>query len=353
MNDRRMTDAYQEDEISLVDIWRVLVKHKKLVFLVWGLISLGGVIAAVLIPEKYAYTTLIEIGHLGYETRLSLWPNLPKGKTELVEVAAEARIRLVAGIIPVTRRKYLSEGKDVPGVEVRIPEKSPSLLLLESRGPARSAPGQLAFHGDVVDALRQEHQPVLNKAREAFDAQQEAVKRETAKLQDRSVRLAAKSKRLDVKEAYLKRRTEQFRATNAAVARLGEKAIGQKVDEDATRAYMMMTNQIRQQRSLDMLEEWLVLGLPNERAEIDEAISDNGRAVDGQLSALNIITSGLGGMRETRAVIPPTQSVSPVAPNRRLIIALAILGGLMLAVLGAFLMEFFIKVRKEADTLPG
>lgn len=181
MNDRRITDAYHEDEISLIDIWRVLVKHKNLILLVWALISLGGVIAAVLISEKYVYTTLIEIGRLGDE----------KGNGREVETAEAARVRLVTDIIPVTRRKYLSEGKDTHGMDVKIPEKSLSFLLMESRGLARSAPGQLAFQGAVAEALRQEHQSVLSKAREALGAQQEAVKRYMADLQDERVLLAA------------------------------------------------------------------------------------------------------------------------------------------------------------------
>src|SRR3990172_13380568 len=99
MNDRRKTDAYREDEISLVDLWRVLVKHKKRVFLVWLLISLAGVIAAVLMPERYAYTTLVEIGR----------PPAGTGKDNLVETADEARVRLIAGIIPVIERRFLGE----------------------------------------------------------------------------------------------------------------------------------------------------------------------------------------------------------------------------------------------------
>ena len=118
MNDRRKTDTYREDEISLVDLWRVLVKHKKRVFLVWLLISLAGVIAAVLMPERYAYTTLVEIGRLTAET----------GKDNLVETADEARVRLIAGIIPVIERRFLGEGKDAYGINVKVPEKSPSFL---------------------------------------------------------------------------------------------------------------------------------------------------------------------------------------------------------------------------------
>ena len=113
---------------------------------------------------------------------------------------------------------------------------------------------------------------------------------------------------------------------------------------------MMMTNQVEQhQRPLATLEGRLVLGSRKERAVISKAIAGNVRAVDEQRSALNRVASGLERIRETRIVIPP-QSASPVAPNGRHIIMLAILAGLMLGMLGAFVTEFLVKARREAGT---
>ncbi|MCR4301104.1 MAG: Wzz/FepE/Etk N-terminal domain-containing protein, partial [Sulfuricaulis sp.] len=340
MNDRRKTNAYRDDEISLVDLWWVLVKHKKWVFFVWLLISLTGAVIAVLIPERFAYTTLIEIGHLIDET----------GKDNLVETADEARLRLTAGIIPVTEKRFLGEGNEAYDLKVKVPEKNASFLLLESRGLARLAPGHFALQGAVAEALRQEHQTVfLNKAREQFGAKQEAVKRTIASLQNGRGLLAARLKHLDAEETYLKKQIEHYRTTIASAIRLGEKTVGQTADDVAALAYIIMTSQIeQQQRSQATLEERLVLDMPKERGEIRKAIAEYVRAVEEQRIALNIIVSGLERMRETRVVIPPTQSVSPVVTKGRGVIILAILGGLMLGVLGAFFAEFFLKARKEA-----
>lgn len=301
MNERRMTDTYQEDEISLVDVWWTLARHKKVIFLVWGLISLIGVAVAVLMPQKYAYTTLIEIGGHG---------------DDVVETADAARVRLVAGIIPVIQSRYLAEGKETIDVNVSVPEKSPSFVLLESKGTAQAASIHLAFQEAVFDALRQEHQAVLNKAREALAAGQEAVEHKIAGLQDERVLLAADAKRLNEEETYLNNQAIKFDAGSALVR-------------------TMLIKQIELQRAV-----------------IGKATADNVRAMDEQRSALNIITSELGRIRETKAVIPAAQSVDPVAPDRKLIIVLTVVGGLMLGLLSAFFAEFFLKVRKEAGTHP-
>lgn len=328
MNERRMADMYQEDEISLIDIWRTLVKHKKVIFLVWGLISLIGVAAAVLIPQKYAYTTLIEMGGQG---------------DDVVETADAARTRLVAGIIPVIQSRYLAEGKETIDVKVSVPEKSPRFVMLESKGTAQAAAIHLAFQGTVVDALKEGHQVIQNKTREKLVTGQEAARRRIAALDDENALLTAKLERLDDEEAYLKEQIKQVRVAVAAVSKWSDKSA-------AALTQMMTTNQLEQQRRfLGTLEDRVLLGLPNERAEIKNVIADNERSIDEQRSTLNVMTSELGSLRETQALIPPAQSAGPVAPDRRLIIVLTIFVGLMLGVLGAFFAEFFLKARKEVE----
>ena len=56
------SEFYKEDEISLVDLWLVLVKRKRLVWGIFVLSILLGLAAAFMLTKKYAYTTAIEIG---------------------------------------------------------------------------------------------------------------------------------------------------------------------------------------------------------------------------------------------------------------------------------------------------
>lgn len=263
MNERRMADTYQEDEISLVDIWRTLVRHKRMIFLVWGLISLVGVAVAVLMPQKYAYTTLIEIGRLGDVVE----------KGNLVETADGARIRLVAGIIPVIQSRYLAEGKEAIDVKASVPEKSPRFVLLESKGAAQAAAIHLAFQGAIVDALEEGHQVIQNKTRETLVTGQEAAQRRIAALDDENALLAAKLKRLDDEEEYLKEQIKQSKTAVAAASKWGDKSAAAAGAESAALTQMMTINQLEQQRRfLATLEDRVLLGLPKERAEINNGI---------------------------------------------------------------------------------
>ena len=379
MNGRRMTDIYKEDEISLVDIWQKLVERKKFISLVWISITLIGVAAAVLLPDKYAYTTLVEIGSQVNE----------EGKVDLVEPADATRIRLLAGIIPIVQRKYVDEGREEYDVEVQIPEKSPSFLLLESRGSAQFAPDYLAFQAAVVEELAQTHQTILNNARRALTGQQEdikrtiaalqnegellagklkhlgdketllkekvaiskaSVKRGIAELQDSREILAAKLKRLEEEEVFLKEKIETTQKNIASAARFEETAIGQQKDEAAALTHMMVVNQTEQQRGyLATLEKRLLFGLPAERVEITKALADQARALEERRGKLGETQARLEGLHVTKAVLPPTQSNHPVGPKRLLIVALATVAGLMTAIVSVFLREFFLKARREID----
>ncbi len=66
IQDPRLLPAYyQEDEISLVDLWLVLAKRKRLIAAVAGTIAVAGLLYALLMPRAYTYTTSIEIARDG------------------------------------------------------------------------------------------------------------------------------------------------------------------------------------------------------------------------------------------------------------------------------------------------
>ena len=192
MDNRSSTIVYQQDGISLVDIWQTLAQYRKLILVIWALVSLGGAIVAALMPERYAFTTLVEIG------------NYAGGKTELVETSVAARTSLLVNIIPVLQRKHLSEGKDAPAFDVKIsiPEKSPSILLLETRGSDESAPSHLAFLGEIVERLKQEHEVAVAATREALTIQREDIKRSIAALANARAVTIARYKILDEEEGF-------------------------------------------------------------------------------------------------------------------------------------------------------
>ncbi len=56
---QQQQNQYYEDEVNLLDYWRVLVKHKKLIGAIVGAAIIISVIVSLLLPKIYSSTAKI------------------------------------------------------------------------------------------------------------------------------------------------------------------------------------------------------------------------------------------------------------------------------------------------------
>ena len=75
---------YPEDEINLMDLWLILVKHKKVFWSIFSAIVILGLIVALIIPRKYSITSAISIGQTIQDDQMVLLesPETVKAKLE-------------------------------------------------------------------------------------------------------------------------------------------------------------------------------------------------------------------------------------------------------------------------------
>ena len=290
------TDIRQQTKTRLFEIWVAVVEHKKLFIAVWILISLIGMMAAVMMPAKYSYITIIGFG-TNYEGLV-------------VAEAAVARAKLNAVIIPVAQRKYIEDG-GVYDINVEVLVKSPSMLSLESSGTIESAQDNYNIHKTIFEALRNEHNTILTKQSEAGIMAREEHTLKLKVLEEEVVLLNKNLKRLDEMDASLKRQ-----------------AI--KSDADAALLHIILINQIE-----------------FHRAELKKDLAGNIAGINWNRLNLASIQKNLDRLRETFLAVPTTQSKNAVAPNRMLIVIGGILSGLVIGILSVLLLDFFTKLRRK------
>ena len=104
--------VYPEDEISLVDLWLVIVRHKKVFWSMFGVVVLAGLVLALLIPKKYAITTAIDIGQTVVDGKI-----VPLESPETVKAKLENA--LIPNLLDKDPDKDIREMK----VEVSIPKE--------------------------------------------------------------------------------------------------------------------------------------------------------------------------------------------------------------------------------------
>ncbi len=442
---------YQEPEISLIDLWLVLVKRKKIIlFTTVGMLLLG-LVYVLLTPKKYLFHTAVEIG----TTLVRAGDGLA---TRLIDTPDTVIAKLQESYIPATQHELAQrKGGDhwVPDVEARIAKKS-QIVILEARGPAVREKDYLTALNSVLGKLKADHQRqirvvraqlstelslakveqasvedpatletklsaldteltqsrirldelrderILAVPRQKLEAALERSKNKLLNLKDNARLLQNKYKRLDEIDKLLKKQISDFEKQNNETILQRSKAAGNVTDAPSAMTLMMIDNEIQKNKTrLADLEERLFIDQMNAREALEKEQEDNRRTQDVQakvvetardeLAKLSLdnkraqerllpqiteitkrikkvkadhardiaiqeqktkeIETRLQNMKETRALIKPVRSLKPVSPSGKLILLVALILGLVLGILGVFVLEFLNKVREKRASL--
>jgi len=442
---------YQEDEISLVDLWLVLVKRKKVILLTISAMLLVGLLYVLIVPKKYLFHTTVEIG-------TTLVRSGDGMVTQLIDSPNTVIAKLQEGYIPATLHELVrSQGDErwVPDVEARLSKKS-QIVIIEAKGPADRGKDYLTILRRILDKLTAEHQRqtrvirsqlsaelvlakvrlsalqdpttlqtqlnaldtqlkqakihmdelqderILAVPRQKLEAALERSKNKLLNLKDSARLLQTKYKRLDEIDELLKKQIRDLEKQNNEAMQQRSKAAGNVTNAPAAMTLMMIDNEIQKNKTrLASLEERLFidqmnarealektlednrrtqdvqakviesardelakLSLDNKRAQqrlipqiteiterIKKAKADHTRSVDIQGQKIKEIETRLQNMKETRALIEPVRSLKPVSSGGKLILLVALMLGLVLGIMGAFVVEFMDKVREKQALL--
>ncbi len=141
-----------QDEISLVDIWLTLRKHRKLFLMTAIGVTLLGLIFALLTTKGYDLNTSLEIG-----------TEIREGIPTPIESPETTKAKLESSLIPMVKNKLNREKEKTAQykVSVSIPKKS-SLILLTSKTSEKDEGMYRDFHNKIVDAISQDHSKFIN-----------------------------------------------------------------------------------------------------------------------------------------------------------------------------------------------
>lgn len=328
-----------DDEISLVDLARVIWRHRRGALATFVVIAASGLAAAALLPKKYTYTTTVEVGSRVKDDRI-----VP------IEAPDAALAKLRESYIPRERRRYLEAHPDARGtfkLAARLPAGS-QLLVLEAAGPERSAAAYKAVQEQVVQALEADHARLFQNQRSAVELDKQRAEQNLQTLIDEETVLKARLGRLESKAQLLDQQIADTRAQiDNATANRSRAAVGAP---DAARAMplLMLDNEVRENRTrLAELQRQRQIDLAEERDRLDNALRENRRDRALQQAELRQLDLQLENLQETRAVVLGMQSLEPVGTSRALIVLLGILFGSLLALLMPLLLEFAHRVRES------
>ncbi len=326
---------YEEDSINLVDLWLELVRHRVIIFTSVVLALIAGLLLAFLLPQKYNYTSTIEIG--------STLTQAASGTTsQLIDPPETVLAKVQESYIPLAQQQFRKTHPDSNAfykINARIPKGS-QLVVLEAKGTEADSTNYLQQLQAVTKYLLQDHQRVMNvyqaklnnqlalakialdeitdpstlatqqkqlesqlnsariKLDELRDPRVLAVPRQQLEnklareekqltdLKDQAKLIKARYQRLDEIDSLLKQQISDLESQIDSSLAQRKQAIGNMQSESAAMAMLLIDNGIQQNRTrLAALQERLFIGQQNLRLELEEKVAANLRSqsVQGKL----------------------------------------------------------------------
>ena len=379
-----------EDEISLIDLWLVLVRRKQVVLV--GLL-LGVTIASaflLFVPEKYRFHTTIVLGQLTTSSadKITVLP---------IDTPETVMAKLEEGYIPQILEQAVTKSEDTKGyrLQVKIPKES-NLVIVEADGPLQDENIYLQLINDAAQALVRDHDKIIAPVEARLSIRLERAKLELETIRDNQIfavkinalkqkianvslkLLALKDQRkiteglykyTDIEDKLTKKQHQENEATLKTALENRAKSIKQNNNPATAVTLLIFGNEIQHyQNRIAELDQHMYITLPEKRENLLKQLEDNTRAQQQQtdlissyqaelekmhldrakqeniqLLAIKEIESGIAEIRPTQILRQAGRSNSPVGTGTVVKIALGVILGLMMGVFGAFLVEFLAK----------
>ena len=304
--------APASDEISLFDLWEVLVRRRALVAAVFGACVALALAWGLARPDTFQYTGAVSVGRVPGNG----------GFTSIQSAQALQAEAEQAHIPAVLRSEQVPEGER-QGLEISasVPD-SGSLVVLRAEGAEERAELYLTLLGRVAERLAAAY-------REPFEASRTSLQERIQELQQtgeietrRAAEAAARVQAIEARQETLQQEITGLR--ERLEANPEAPALQQALNRALELRDLVLPERFRQAQS--------------ERFQAERAAAQARREIQtsrAQLSALRPV-----GLLE-----PPSRSLRPTGPGTAVILALGAVLGVMVGVFAAFGAEF---VRRAA-----
>ncbi|SCZ67410.1 Wzz/FepE/Etk N-terminal domain-containing protein [Thiohalomonas denitrificans] len=306
---------YADNENGLVDLWLILVRRRLLIAAVALFFGGLGVAFALVKSQEYSYSTTIEIGN-----------RLVKDDVRPVEPPEAVQAKIETSHLPMILQQYRQVDPDANTYEftARIPRSS-RIVVLEAKGPLEKKETYLALLSSVVQKVQEDHQRIKNEAEKEMEIRRERIASTLASLESEEQLLKREAKRMEEVRALLERQVGEIHPTSAETNQNRVAAVNQTDTDLSAMTMMLLNNEIRVTR---------------------DRLMDNLRAQSEQRDEMSKLEIERINFEETRALVPPMQSLDPIGLDRKVIIVVSLIFGLMAGVFAAFFASFLSQVRK-------
>lgn len=325
-----------EDEISLIDLWLIIARRKKIFWGVFGFFMAAGLIFALTKTKQYEVTTVIEIG-----------ATVQDGKLTPLKTPNSVKVKLEHALIPKILNAGNADGKHTAITTTVL--KNSNIILLKSKATDDKVNKTAETHAEIVSALTNVHDRILrlyrqkiaaglfrakselellkdqrstNAQRKTIESQLKKASIKLAQLQDTTIQkhkrksfevqleneknrleslkskemvLYSKSERVNTSSKLLKGQIEDLKHHISEAIQQKKRSIKDTKEAAQAMALLMIDNEIQQNRNrLSTLEERLYVGIENQRSDLTRNIEENLRQQKHQISLIDQKQQNIG-----------------------------------------------------------
>jgi capsular polysaccharide biosynthesis protein len=294
----------QEEEIELIDIFRILWKRRKLILLGTLFLTIGAAGISLLLPKVYEVSTIIEpgirpIADVNGQIVNEMPVVTPEALREgILGGAYDARIQKKLNIAP----------KDYPKIRVVTPKNTLLVKIsIESSKPEQA----LAILNELVSLVGSDIQ-------EKLESEKSKIGHEIKLTQIYDQSLVEKIK-------LVEKQTTAVTAKMQDLEKNRERSMASRTTD--AMSVLLYSNEIQNQQIY-------LNGLQEKLKNLETEAQGSSVRIDNLRLKLSLIKS-------TSLTKPPSIPDKPVKPKKPLIVALAFMVGLMGSMLLVFLLEYF------------
>jgi uncharacterized protein involved in exopolysaccharide biosynthesis len=328
----------EAEEVSLVDLLIVLARRRWLIAGVVAAALLLGLTAALLKPPTYTYTTSIQIA---------------EGSGGPIESPGTVLAKLNESYIPLALQEAHAQAPGSPTVKIvaKIPKDS-QIISLESFGPAEDQSSHVRLHQAVIEQLIRDQGRELDAMRLDLQSEVNRARSQIGAVEAESGLLKEKAQRLDEQEKFFKdqlgdihKRMDQNQAMRRRLMQAG--------GEGNASALMLLDGELARlgQREADTNEQ-LFVTVNTQRDELKAKEVENTRLQADLRGRIEQLDAKLAAIAPTRAITATLRSLEPAGTRSATIVAIAVIGGVMLALFAAFLAELITRTREKLREEP-
>jgi LPS O-antigen subunit length determinant protein (WzzB/FepE family) len=237
-------------------------------------------------------------------------------------------------------------------IEAKIPKDS-RIIIIESKGPDTDQALHVKLHSQILDKLAQDHDPEVDFVKLTMENELNRARNQLDKLKDEAVLLQSQGKRLDEQELLLKEQLKDIEKLIDSSEANRNKAVAEVEGEAKAMTLMLIDNETK--KYLDRageIKERLLVGLSDDRDKLKNDLAENLRNQTELQERLQELQAKIVNVRYTRPILPTIRSIEPEGIGKPVVIALAVILGLMAGLFTAFVAEFRLKVKERLNEHP-